>query len=152
MKSIAVTVAVCGLVATGCGGSNGGGTEGQISKADFIKKADAICADAARQTETEFAAFSKKNNLGNGKALLNPSQVAELKEILAPALQLQAKQIEKLGLPSSNGRLIEEFLDEVHEAIKTLEREPQAAASPETLLESADKLVTNYGFKVCGQR
>ena len=150
-------VAILAVIATiggGCGGSDGGSSTAtaSISKADFIKKADAICSKAAKQTQAEFAEFAKKNQLAATKEP-TPAQYAELgKTILIPALKRQVSEIQALGAPSGDEQRIADFLTAVEQAIKKAEAEPQAARSPEKLLVDADKLIATYGFEVCGQR
>lgn len=146
-------VAALVLTTAGCGGGSGDDSAASSpSKAEFIKKADAICSQAAKQTAAEFAAYAKKNQLSEGQKL-KPSQYAEIGEtILIPALKRQIAEIEALGAPEGDEDVITSFIAAVNEAIQKAEAEPKAAQSPEKLLAKADKLVANYGFKVCGQR
>jgi hypothetical protein len=149
-----VAVAAIAWIAAGCGG---GGTTtttttDSLSKAEFIKQADAICSKAGKQTQAEFVAFAERSGIGKGKEP-NPSQYSEIATtILAPALKQQVKEIGALEPPEQDKDLITQFLGAVNQAIATVESEPQAARSPEKLLSDADKLIKGYGFKVCGQR
>jgi hypothetical protein len=146
--------AALALLATGCGGSsNDTTTAPPISKAEFIKKADSVCAKAGKETATEYASFAKEENIGKGKEP-TPAQFAALTEtILAPALRRQVDEIRALGAPSRDGALIDRFLSAVGDAIVKAEEKPtKAAESPAKLLADADKLIGSYGFKVCGQQ
>lgn len=165
--ALAATAALAIVPLTGCGGSgsdtsssttattaSSGDTSAgaSVSKATFIKEADAICTKAGKQTETEYATYAKKNKIVEG---IEPSstQIAVVtKTILVPALKRQTKEIGALDAPANDEALINEFLEAVSSATKKAEEEPQAGQSPEKLLAKADKLIANYGFKVCGQR
>ena len=143
------------FLAPGCGsGDRSGGdtTTASISKAEFIKRVDSICTQVGKRTENEFAAFSKENHIPEGKEP-TAAQYGEIgKQILIPALQQQVEKIRALGVPENDQDRISRFLDAVDNAIEKAENEPETAGkSPTTLLAGADRIINNYGFKVCGQ-
>lgn len=150
---LAVGLATVVAVA-GCGGSGGSSaadtTTATISKAEFIKKADAICTNGQKRSQSEFTAFAEENP--NPKA--KEPTAAEWSEIgtqiLVPALRRQLDEIRQLGSPAKDEAQIEEFLDQTEEAIEKLEEEPETAKSPAKLLADAHKTIKGYGFKVCG--
>jgi hypothetical protein len=158
----AATIVLLGAAGCGGGGADSSTTAAAtktatattavtISKAVFIKRADAVCEKADKQTEREFAAYAKENQIPTGKEP-SPAQYAAIaKTIVVPALHRQADEIEALGTPAKDGGRIERFLAAVRAAIEKAEEEPTAAAqSPRKLLTGADKVVAGYGFKVCG--
>ncbi len=154
--TVALTViSAFASLAVGCGGGSSSGsttTAPPISKAEFIKKADSVCTRAGKQTEAEFTAFAKKHGVAPGKEP-SPEQYAEIaKAILIPALKQQVDEIRAFGTPTGDEDLISRFLNAVDAAVEEAEAKPQEAGkSPSKLLASADKLIKNYGFKVCGQ-
>ena len=61
------------LLAVGCGSSDDsttGGTDASttLTKAEFVKQANAICAQGSKDVNAEFEEFSKENNLSETKA------------------------------------------------------------------------------------
>jgi hypothetical protein len=173
------------LIAAGCGGSSGTGTgstadtggngstatpaetgstttpakTGSITKAEFIKKADAICAEGKKQVQTEFAAYLEKNKIkkipegGESKAETEGREAEIIESIALPALQRQVDDIRALGFPAGESGQIEPFLDAVEGGIEKGDEDPQALFSGASkVFAKADGLAQKYGFKVCGNR
>ena len=147
------------LILVGCGGGSSDSTSASsdsstsaLSKAEFIKKADAICKAGGKRTQEEFAAYIEEKKL-SGKKEPTEAQYAEVSdEIQVPALKRQAEEIRALGAPAGDEDQITELVDAVDEGIENVE-----AADPQKALESAspmfaeaDKLAVAYGLKVCG--
>lgn len=163
--AVALTIA---LIGAGCGGGSDGsdGTgsapeeagdgASSISKAEFLKKADNVCAEGGKEVEAEFQAYLKKNNLEEGKETPaeNKAHVVEIAETIAiPGLQQQVKEIRALGAPSGEEAEVEAFIGAVEEALKEGEAEPASLiGATSELFAKADKLAQEYGLKVCGQR
>jgi hypothetical protein len=146
--ALAIVVAVAG-----CGGSGASGdtTTASISKAEFIKKADAICAKGGKQSLSEFLAFEKENKIPEGKEPTT-AQWAEIgTKVLVPALQQQVDEIRRLGSPAGDEAQIEAFLHRGEEAVEKLEENPETAKSPSKVLADAHEVIKGYGFKVCGR-
>jgi hypothetical protein len=147
-----LAVALAAVIAVaGCGGSGADdATTASISKVAFIKKADAICTKVAEQSQSEYAAFVKANNVPEGEEP-TATQWGDIgKTILIPDLQQQIDEIRQLGVPAGDEAEITAFLDATEKAIEKVEDEPLAAKSPSTLLANADKVSEGYGYKVCG--
>jgi hypothetical protein len=149
------------LILAGCGG--GGSSDSTnassdsntaaLSKAEFIKKADAICTAGGKRTQEEFASYIKEKKL-TGKKEPTPAQLTEVsEEIQVPALKRQAEEISALGAPAGDEDQINELVDAIDEGIENVEAaDPkEALASLSTMFAEADKLAAAYGLKVCGQ-
>ncbi len=154
------------LILVGCGGGSGGGdstasgstasstdsSTASLSKAEFIKKADAICGVDGRRTQSEYARFVEKNKISEGKTP-TAAQYAEASEkIQIPAFKRQVEEIRALGAPAGEEEQVAALLDAVEAGIEKLEE-----VDPKVALESAhqkfikaDKLAVAYGLKVCG--
>ena len=131
--------AVAALALTACGGSKG------PSKADYIKKADAICkADGAtvnaaaaaltnRSTTAEFAAFQK---------------------IAVPALEAENKALRALKQPKGDGATLNGIYDKVDAGVAKIKAATPAqipAIFQSNPFAAANKDATAYGLKVCGK-
>jgi hypothetical protein len=134
--------------------------EGSIlGKAEFIGKADAICAEGKKQVEAEYAAYLKKNKISKVSESKESSaeteaHVAEIIETIAiPALRRQIDEIGSLGAPSGEEAQVRAYLAAAEEGIKKGEENPQVMfSSPTEVFANADELADEIGFKVCGQR
>lgn len=151
---IALLSALAGIawVVSGCGGGSGdSSTVETISKAAYIKKADAACARAGKQGEAELQAFIKKHKLKKGKEP-NNLEVTEIgRDILLPLLEQQRDDF-KTAVPRGGKEDIESFYNAMDEAIALLKKNPTLAKSSPELLKRVDRLAKEYGFKVCGNR
>ncbi len=145
------------IVVAGCGGDDGNEvTASSLGKAEFIAKADAICAKGQRQVERNFGTFAKKTDLNIQQITKNPTkeQVNGLvNTVLIPAIEEEITEIRALGAPAGDEDKIEAMLDATEEGIATAEDLPQ------TVLEQTgvafgvgSRLAKEYGLTVCGQR
>jgi predicted lipid-binding transport protein (Tim44 family) len=140
----------------GCGGgdsSSGDSTESasSLTKAEFIKQADKICAESNESINAEAEEFAKENEIDTEKAT-TAEQEEVVSDVVAPAIREQAEEIDELGAPSGAE-------DEVAEIVAAVESgADEAEATPDVLVEGkgggpfkeASKLADSFGLKVCG--
>lgn len=151
-----ITMAVMLLVVgVGCGS---GESTSDITKAEFVKKANAICAD---YTEQRLAAAEKEYN----KKVQQESQVtgssaqkklaAELEEIgekllqetTVPILRTQAKKLKALGAPSGDEETVEAMLNSFEKATDEVEKEGYRGAVGGNQYDQFEKEARTYGLK-----
>jgi hypothetical protein len=152
---LAAVLAVA-IVAAGCGSSSDTGssdtteTAAALSKAAFVKKADAICTVGNESIENEADEFAKENNVNTEK----PTQ-AEKEEVIvavvAPSVRKQGEEIAELGTPSGDEEAVEAIVAAVEEGADELEAEPKLLIDGENPLAKGSKLAKSYGLKVCGE-
>lgn len=130
--------ALAGLVA-GCGG---GSSDPEISKAEFIKKADKICEKADETQGGEALAYQR----AHGKDATIEKMISV---ILLPSVLKEVKDIEALGVPSGDEQVISEFTDGNKAAVKEAEKEPGSVSTGEGPFAEVNKLASEYGFKNC---
>lgn len=160
------------LIAVGCGGGSdsgsssdsGGGSDtasssdgAPLSKAAFIKQADAVCSKGKKEVEAEFAAYLKKEKIEGIGASGEPKAEAEERKadvvttIGVPAYQKQVDEIDALAAPSGDEATVEEFVEAAEEGVEAVEEEPKAVFDGKSkAFVKADKIGQDYGFKVCG--
>lgn len=143
----------------GCGGgddtsSGGGGDSSEaassLTKPEFIKQADKICADGNESIAAEAEEFAEENDIDTEKPT-TAQQEEVVSDVVAPAIREQAEKIDDLGAPSGEE-------DEVTAIVEAVESgADEAEASPETLVEGdegpfeeANELASKFGLKVCG--
>jgi hypothetical protein len=146
---LAVLVAVAAVVA-GCGSDSD--TSASLTKAQFIKQADAICKKENAAIETEFEKFAKENNIPTNKEP-NKEQGEELVEqVLIPNVKNQSEQIRDLGAPSGEEDRVETLLDTLDEGIEEAEDDPAALFTAKTdPFGKANKLAREFGLEACGE-
>lgn len=138
------------LVATGCGDD---GDDGSLTKAEFVKKANAICTAGNEEIEKGVESFAKENSPGGGR--LTDAQLAEgAEEFVIPSVRKQVDKIAALGTPSEDGEQAEEIVEAAEEALEEVEDEP-ALAVPQTgdpnPFAEANRMAREYGLTVCGE-
>lgn len=136
------------LVAAGCGSDE----EDSLTKAEFVKKANAICTAGNKEIEKGIESFVKENSPGGGR--LTDAQLTEgAEDFVIPSLRKQVDGIDALGTPSEDGEQAEELVEAAKDALGEVEDEP-ALAVPQTgdpnPFAEANELARDYGLDVCG--
>jgi hypothetical protein len=151
------------IVAAGCGSSGSdsssnsdsssgdtSATTAALSKAEFIKQGDAICAKGSKSIETEANEFAEENNV-NTKKPTKAQKEEVIVDVVAPALRKQGEEIAELGAPSGDEAEAEAIVAAVEGAADELEETPSLLFGGNNPLSKASKLAASFGFKVCGE-
>ncbi len=143
----AAVVAVA-LVVVGCGSSD---SAPPITKAEFIKKADAACKKGEEQIQADFAVYVKEHE--NGKTPTKDRYAELVETILVPNATQEVEDIDALGAPNGDEEQVDAMLTAFEEAVQIAEDEPQAVIKDsEKVFSKSSKLAKAYGLKVCGSR
>lgn len=145
-------LAVLGLlVLSGCGSGGGESTStGTLSKAQFLKKANAICAKGTEVFGKGDAAFWKRH--GGPSSNANEAMVNKLQlTVLVPVRKSELRQIRALGLPRGDEQRVEAMLAAWEEGIEKGEEEPQTldAGGTEFAFHKAYVTGIKYGLVKC---
>ena len=122
-----------GIVGVGCGGGSDG-TNSSATKAEFVKQADLICADAKSErlaaAEEEFNPKQRQGGHVVGSAAVKAleAELAELgeevlQEKMIPSMKSQLKQLEGLDAPAADEAKIQKMLDNMNKAIGEVEKQ-----------------------------
>ncbi|MGN6557633.1 MAG: hypothetical protein ACTHLH_06430, partial [Solirubrobacterales bacterium] len=138
------------LIVAGCG-SGSDTTEGtsSLTKAEFVKKGNAICAKGNEEIEEGFEEFGKEHGFSKEQ---EPSK-AELEEavetVLVPRISKEIKNIRALGPPDEEAEAV---LNAAEEALEKGEENPKLFLKEESAgpFAKANKLSREYGLTVCG--
>lgn len=152
---IAIGMGAAAFLAAGCGGG-GGGTAAAVSqstsatsnltKAEFIKQADAICSKVAK--EREAAIESWEEELPGGPAEAQKNFNDGLKEVVAPTLQQEAEELEALGAPVKDAALIGRMIGNLKQgSVAVAERGFKGAAG--SSLPIYEKEAIAFGLTDC---
>jgi hypothetical protein len=144
--SICAALALVALIA-GCGSSDD--SSSSLTKAEFVKKGNAICAAGNKEIEDGFEAFAEEHDL-SGK---QPPSEAESKEVaetvLIPAVSKQVEQIRALGPPDDEA---EEVVDSAEESLEKAEEDPVGFIEGDGAgFAATNKKARAYGLTVCGE-
>jgi hypothetical protein len=143
-------LAIIGLAAiaalgSGCGGSGEDEATASVTKAQFVKEADAICAERNKKWDASVASYKKKLQAEN--ASLDEEHVGELiSSSLVPLMKDELGQMEGLGAPAGDEESIDKMLGARSKAVAELEAEPLAVYSSESL-NSFSSQAAAYGLK-----
>jgi hypothetical protein len=133
-----MAVLSAGIVAVGCGGG-----DDNLTKAQFIDQADAICKKGNQRINAGAKeVFTSKQE---------PSK-AELKtfatETLIPDIQGQVDDVRALNEPSADEDQVNAFLDSAQAELDKGKNDPLYMTSDKSF-SGTNKLGKQYGFKVC---
>jgi hypothetical protein len=164
MGKRAVALMACGLVAAllvaGCGGGDDGDPSAAasdappISKAEFIKKADAICQEVNQKIVNEGTATLQKALKGSGESL-HEAEVEVIATVTLPLLQEEIDELRALGAPSGDEDRVDAFVDLSQKVIDEGKADPERyqhkQVSFQHPFEQAEKLAKAYGVSSCPQ-
>ena len=135
---------VLALAAAGCGG---GSDDNAPTKAEFARKANAICAKGNRTIE------AAANRTFTTKAPPPKSeQIAFVKKDVLPSVESQVSDIRALTPPKGDEDRVKAILDSADQAIAKTKKNPQLATEEgkNDPFAPANKLARQYGLKTCG--
>jgi hypothetical protein len=138
------TVATGTTGATGATGAAGGEP---LSKQEFIKQADAICAKGDDEINRE------GNQAFQGEPPSTEEQEQFATDTVIPNIQNQVDQIRTLTPPEGDEDEVNAILDAAQEGIDKLEEDPSLIAEGGAAggtFEEANRLAQDYGLRDCG--
>jgi hypothetical protein len=131
----------------GCGGSDGGGDESG-AKAEYVDKANAICAKGLKQLGDELAAYTKDHE-GKGSKKSDSAEVVE--DVVLPVFREEVSSLSDLEAPSGDEDQIAKMLDQFEQGIEEGEEDPGGFfETPENGVSKGRKAAESYGIKGCG--
>jgi len=130
--------------------SSGSESGGSISKAEFVKQANAICT--RRQAEALKAVTTYvQQNAGDGKSEAQ-LQAEAIDTQFLPPIQVEIDEIKALGTPSQGSAKVEAFIASFQRAVdvvKKREYDPADVARFGNEFRTAGKLAREYGLSAC---
>lgn len=141
--AVALTL-LAGAVATGCGGDD----EESLSKAEYIKRGDAICRKAEAPI---YQAAKSLGDLGTSKPTGRKLEAYEAftKDALVPALRGEIKDLRGLPAPEGDEDRLDTLYDTANEALDKIEADPQLGFRVRDPVTDVSEQAKDYGFKAC---
>jgi hypothetical protein len=153
-----VAAAACAMAAAisanGCGGSSSGAVEvqtGSLSKAEFIKKADAVCTRNQERAGQELAGYMEKHHVRVSGQLPKGVAAGLLGAVIEPAYQREIAEISELGAPDKDAEKVAAMLEAMEADLAKAQRDPAGAFSRHELVPTAGELARAYGLSGCGE-
>jgi hypothetical protein len=142
------------IVATGCGSDSSADSAvkvetGSLSKAEFVKRANAICESVRTQFLNEYTAFYKKNEPKDESETLKVLTEATEKLIVPNYGTRMVNQIAALGAPEEMVDGVTEFLQTVEHQIEEFEEEPEILTETAFPFKASSQAAEAAGLKGC---
>lgn len=134
------------LLLAGCGsGGTSSETAAALTKAQYVKQADAICAKVEKRQLKLVGAFQKLH--------LKQSPSSELKLVRfagIPPLDTQAEELAALSPPTTEAKEASAFIKAFEAGVAEAEKNPGLLLKiNQDPFAKARALASSYGFKVC---
>src|SRR4051794_6046404 len=107
-------------VAIGCGSSD----DSSLTKAEYVKEADAICKTVEKEKQTKMEAFLTKSSAGEEKPLKANELTAMATTVILPSTRKLAGELKKLEAPAEGGKEAEAIVTEFDQVVSDLEKNP----------------------------
>jgi hypothetical protein len=143
-----------GLLVAGCGSSADSSEENtsSLTKAQFIKQADAVCEKAGDEIEGEVEAFAEENEIPTDKEPSDEVKEEIVTEVIVPNIEEQAEGIAALGAPSGEEEQVDQIVEGIETAASETSEDPGSVISGgEGAFKGVNEEAKEYGFKVCGE-
>ena len=154
-RAALLLLVVTAMAVVGCGDdSDSDAADGSIetsslSKAQFVKRANAICVKGNKKVVARLGAYLGKNaSKKQGEEELNADAA---KAVIVPEIESQIEEIRALGAPSGDEEQIEAFLVAQQEALDSLSSAKRVSFTEELnkTFEEAGDLAVEYGISNC---
>lgn len=136
-----VVLVLAAFVALAVGGCGGGDSTSALTKAQFIKQADAICKKA---DETQLNELGRVEQELTGNAASRKNQERLVTEGGLPPIQEEAEEIAALGAPSGDEDQVDAIVEAIEAGVVEGGEDPEKL---ESAFAEADRLAKAYGFK-----
>lgn len=147
MYKAIITIGIVATLMAGCGSSGDETIAASVSKAQFIKQADQVCAELLTKREAAALAWKKEHPGRVGEEELDEA----FREVIVPSVRKQAEALESLTPPAADSAEIARMLDHLTEVNRHLEKEgAKGAHQPVTAKFLAE--TKKYGLdESCGR-
>lgn len=127
---------------------------GSLSKAEFVEKADAICAAARREFLAKYSSLvlAHKSVIASGDEEREVALLGEAVDtLLAPNVEGQIEQIGELGAPSADAPKTTLFLEALQERLGELQANPAELTATTTPFKRAEDAAKRVGMQDCAE-
>lgn len=155
MALLAAVVAL--VIIAGCGGgsdssSSNESTTSSLTKTEFLKQGNAICANGNKEIEEGFEKFGKAHGFSKKNQPTQTELEEAAEEVLIPNIRREIDDIRALGAPSGEEGEVEAVLAAAEKGLEKGEENPGAMIEEgEGPFKEANALAREYGLVKCGE-
>lgn len=142
---------IVGACVAGCGSSSSTTTEttAAISKAEFVKQGNAVCAKGEKAQEAGVNAYAKEHGLKGNQEPTKAQQTEIVETVFVPNIQSQINGVKALGAPSGEEQQVSAALEAAQQALDKAKANPAVFFGNEDLFAAAGKQLHALGLKEC---
>ena len=137
-------------IAIGCGGTDGGETS-SLTKAEFSKLAEGICAKATAKKNASLRSALKQFS---DRTLTEATQESLVVTVALPPIRAMTKELGALDMSSDYEPEVREMVDAFSAAVQRIEKDPRSALAAgfnNNVFNEAGRLANEFGLKACAQ-
>jgi hypothetical protein len=157
---VLVGVIAIALLHSGCGGGRQAGEitvkpiptvhSSSLTKAEFLKRADAICFEARRRAQMEFMRYLRRTGLAISRGAITKHAAEIYSAFNAPYYERQIEGIRALGAPKGDARRVTAILNAIKQGIAAGKSDPAGyLTGGQDPFGRAYGLATAYGLTRC---
>jgi hypothetical protein len=149
--ALLAALAAISMIAAGCGGgSDSTDSTSSLTKAEFVKQGNAICAKGNKEIQEGFEEFEKEH--GSQKQPTKAELSEAVETIVLPAVRQQVEGVKALPAPSGEEAEVEAITDAAEEALEQGEEDPASLTTEKAdPFAKANELANEYGLTKCGE-
>lgn len=138
-------LAVAVLVGSGCGGGDG---EETVSRAEYLQRADAICAGAEdRKNAALEAEFARREAAGEG--MTRQDELTLVRRVALPPIDRMVEQLAALPDPARAAAKAASIVAAFEAATEAVAENPASALADSTPFDRANALASEFGLEAC---
>jgi hypothetical protein len=140
-------LAVICLGVISCGTSEEEATAQPLTKTEFVKQADAVCARYAQDREAAFESWKKGFPGGYPEARQHLEEGFE--EVVAPSMEEQAADLKALTPPARDEAEVARMIGSLSKGSQEIAEEGMKGLSDPSSVADFEREAEKYGLKVC---
>jgi hypothetical protein len=149
--ALLAVLAALAMIVVGCGGSSDSSeSTSSLTKAEFVKQGNAICAKGNKEIQEGFEEFEQE--VGSQKQPTKAQLTEAIETIVLPGVGKQVEGIKALPAPDGEAAEVEAITDAAEEALEKGEEDPAALTTEKAdPFAKANELANEYGLVKCGE-
>jgi hypothetical protein len=151
--ALLAAIGAIALIAAGCGSdsSTTDSTE-TLTKAEFLKQGNAICAAGNKEINTEFEKFFEENEFSNKNKPTQADFQEGAEEIVIPSIRKQIDELEELEAPEGEEEKYETLFENAEAQLEKGEEDPSLLTDENNdLFAGVNKEAKALGLGSCAE-
>ena len=151
--AVFAALAAVALIVTGCGSDNSTtDTTASLTKAEFLKQGNAICAAGNKEINTEFEKFFEENEFSKKNQPTQADFEEGAEEIVIPSIRNQIDELEELEAPEGEEEKYEALFENAEAQLEKGEEDPSLLTDENNdLFAGVNKEAKALGLGSCAE-